>query len=426
MGIYKFIKTKSGELLKNTGGTVAVTWAISMTTILFAVGSAYDYAKLSKAKQTAQFMADSMALAASIAIETNNPDRYEQGKEYTLADLGWTGEAFLKEMKGKVDYTSDATLAKSYVTGSYKPSFLAMAPGVTTIGYAAQAKVKYALLETNPASVFFVTDNSNSMKKLDGNGNQKFESLKDSLREFGDMFEDIEGIEDLLRTALYPYAGDIEGKKADVDDNGLIPGKTVDPKWGTIPDSNINQLRMYNGTDSSGALKRAQMFMDGELAAHRRKNPDAKPLQYVILLSDGLNIAKEQCREWEVKEFWVKFNKKNNPDIAYIKPKKEKLHLYNHVQLKPQNYYTITLCKKTNWSNIDSLQTCSELKRDGVTIYSIGYAVEESKTERAQEFLEACATSPEHFTDADDVDELKAAFKKIGESIQKEVIRISG
>ena len=100
-------------------------------------------------------------------------------------------------------------------------------------------------------------------------------------------------------------------------------------------------------------------------------------------------------------------------------------------------------------SNINTRAQCDILEDRGVEIFTIAYALAPGRYARTQfsngtwsnfgrstitpaasadarGLLQYCATSPENFITADNADALNAAFERIGETIVKEVIRISG
>ena len=100
-------------------------------------------------------------------------------------------------------------------------------------------------------------------------------------------------------------------------------------------------------------------------------------------------------------------------------------------------------------SNINTRAQCDILEDKGVEVFTIAYALAPGRYARTQfsngtwsnsgrstitqaasadarGLLQYCATSPENFITADNADALNAAFERIGETIVKEVIRISG
>jgi len=79
---------------RDESGTAALSWALSLTVIIGAMGAAMDFAMLSSADGRAQTIADTTALAAAIYVKNNEVVPTDRNKgligEYTAAELGYT------------------------------------------------------------------------------------------------------------------------------------------------------------------------------------------------------------------------------------------------------------------------------------------------------------------------------------------------
>jgi len=152
-------------------------------------------------------------------------------------------------------------------------------------------------------------------------------------------------------------------------------------------------------------------------------------------MSDGSNNDEWVC-DWQNRygtRLWRKFN-----GYRYD---------YRQSRSRPGSGWvegTAYNCSLENRSNSDSLDVCTQLKLDGVEVFTIGFALEpgtyysdfpnsyqtteisQSITDTAYGFLSACATSSEHFIAAKDADALEDAFDKIGKKIVEDTIRITG
>lgn len=60
-------------------------------------------------------------------------------------------------------------------------------------------------------------------------------------------------------------------------------------------------------------------------------------------------------------------------------------------------------------SNAQAKQLCKNMKKEGITVYTVGFMV----SDKAKKFLEECASSESHFYNATDGDKLKLAFRSI-------------
>ena len=95
-------------------------------------------------------------------------------------------------------------------------------------------------------------------------------------------------------------------------------------------------------------------------------------------------------------------------------------------------------------ANVDTIKDCTTMKNNGVKIYTIGFALAQGYYDtneyygstqltynssdirsQAYSFLAACASEPATFLTAENASQLEDAFKKIGNEIQTEIIRLS-
>lgn len=81
-----------------------------------------------------------------------------------------------------------------------------------------------------------------------------------------------------------------------------------------------------------------------------------------------------------------------------------------------------------NLLSSNAKEMCANMKAKGIEIYTIGFALDElppSEIPTSKSMLQSCATSPKHFYDSHSPDELKQAFKDIGQNVSDVAIRIS-
>jgi len=445
--IYKYIAT-----LQRDDGGIAVTWAISMMVVIFVVGATYDMTQITKAKQRAQMVADSMALTASIAVDAENGSRFKANKRYSYKELGNPGVDFTKSIVGYVQYdivddkdpnninksTSDKSrlLARATVEGTYKPAFMS-AFGYDGIRFVASSDVSYASSEGTPASIFFAVDNSGSMGWTDAAGEQKLRGLEKSLKGFMNILETINTADnDVYRTALWPYSQDYNRRSPYISDDGIITNKVVSPNWGPLSNGEITRMHTEGGTDSSGSLRAAANAFTREAAIHNAKNQEDDPIMFMVFMSDGANNPKEErvcetVRQWVrgLRAYWKKGKK-----IKYSRPRNTRK--WRYYPATRGHYEDIEQC---NWettysSDALSAQACEAMKSAGVTVYTIGYYlkagrnsgywVSQDDVDRAQALLASCASDADHYILAENASDLNEALAEIGEAIMKEVIRI--
>lgn len=365
------IKLRLDNLSKDTAGSMAITWALAMTAVIFAVGATYDMSQITKAKQRAQMAADSMALAASIAVDTDNEKRYKANKRYSYKELGSPGLDFTNSMTGFVVYDivddqdpnnddkgggekdKKRLLARATIQGKYKPAFMG-AFGYNTVPFIAISDVAYADRIVSQASIFFVTDNSLSMENIDVEGTVKLNALKKSLNQF---MVDIDTLnpddKKMFRTALFPYNGK-NPKSSDQGYNGLIKSRVVSPAWGTLSTRSVSRMKAKHFTDSSGALEISKNKFKLEAAIHKKDAGESDPLKFLVFMTDGLNnpVWQKKCEieKKEVdpkKEYWVYKKNCGKGDLK----RKDKVYKKPRRDLKDWKYYK---GKAGYWNNYES------------------------------------------------------------------------
>jgi len=434
---------------RNTAGAMAMTWGVILAGMTFTIGASYDLTQVSKARAIAQVAADNMALTASIAVDFNNNERYVEGQSYSYTQLGGPKEDFTRSMHGSVVYDivddqdphnaqlpaseKKRLLARATVSGTYKPAFMSVAPWIDGVAFEAVSDVAYAQRQGTPASIFFVTDNSGSMKSRDDNYVRKIDSLKVSMNDFMTVLGaiNVHG-ERIFRTALYPYS------------SSLITGKIVDPDWGSLTANEVNRMYAGGGTRSTSALTRAKSNFTLEADIHDDENSEDDPLKFLIFMSDGANNGsyyQQQCVEEDVwvpatSEYWQYTHWRPSwkyGDIVTKRPKK-KLWKWRHYPAQSGHWDTEEQCTsvKVSPENNSSLAQCTAMKDAGVKIYSIAYDVAQNERELAEQFMKDCSSNNDHgvYTDdgfykyAADGTDLQAVFTAIGEAVVKEVIRV--
>ncbi|MBL4766248.1 MAG: hypothetical protein JKY94_00740 [Rhodobacteraceae bacterium] len=432
------LKSKCNYFLRDTRGSFAMMWAVSMMGILLSVGAAYDLAQVSKAKSLAQIAADNMALAASVAVDLDNASRYQANHAYPYREIGGAKDDFTGTITGKVQYdivddgdvdntnlpANERTrlLARARVSGTYTTAFMGILPGLETIEFSAVSDVTYAAREGKPASIFFVTDNSGSMNSKDANNVRKINSLKDSMVGFMDILKgiDLHG-KRIFRTALFPYS------------TNLITSKVVNPAWGTLTDGSINLMRASGGTRSTSALTKASAKFNVENGIHNNANGEDEPLKFLIFMSDGANngaSTQQVCTPQQVwvpgnNEYWWKRKKNGQVKYKYSRPKKP--WKWNYVRGTQGYWGTQQVCESVPYSaeNESSLEKCTTMKNNGVKIYAIAYDVSAHERAMAETFMKECSSGVDEFYKyATSGADLQAVFEQIGESIVKEVVRI--
>lgn len=420
MGMQTIFSNLLNRIWHNKSGAFSIMWAIALSGMILTVGATYDMAQLTKAKALAQYTADNMALQASIAVDTNNDDRYVADQIYTYAEISAGNVDFTDSLTGSVQYNivdeldannaglddenKSKLLARATVTGTYQTVFMGILPQFSEVSILAKSDVAYAAREGVPASIFFVVDNSGSMNNYDDNGIRKINSLETSMKDFMDTLDQISIYgDDIFRTALYPYS------------YNLLTSKVVDPDWSTLSDYDIDRMYASGGTRSTSALSASKTAFTLENDIHESINGEENPLKFLIFMSDGANNGtQQQCGAGQTVEHWI-----------------DTYQGWNDVYYSYQNWFDgwvihyPSTCDLYSPVNEASLQHCTTMKNQGVKIYSIAYDVNEDERAIAEAFMKECSSGVEdYYKYASDGTDLQAVFDEIGESVITEVIRI--
>ncbi len=498
----------------NEDGAFSLMWGVSLLVMLGAVGLGVDYAILTSANAKAQSLTDTTALAAAINIRDRNgeiPKNKSEGLigDYTAAELGYKIDQWVVGGSDgiAINVSYDEIKREAYVSVSGKTQPLFMQTfGFNELDFNMDATVKFEEKEPlAPASIALIFDNSGSMNfadnPFDENGNKpagtapRIVGLKNSANAFMDYLDNEIGPQDgsngprVLRTGMMAFS------------TGVINSRTVDMKWGSIPEKDINDMVPSGGTNSAPPLVDADTWLNvNEPPIHAVENPGEVPLKYVVLMTDGRNtvgteqwVAREGTENWRawvvvdthlefIDEFEIVNAFREGGDCKITNGHPVQYYEYrrsNGSQFKGFTSQRVE-CKKQvevpdfDWkyleqedrptepgaweegefdieSNIITRQQCDTLENEKVEIFTIAYALapgEYSRVQRsngtwrtepwnitrttsedaniARGLLQYCATKPANFITADNAEALNDAFDRIGNTIVKEVIRISG
>jgi len=539
------------KLKRDESGTAALSWALSLTAIIGAMGAAMDFAMLSSADARAQTISDTTALAAAIYVKNNEvvPTDREKGLVgmYSAAELGYSFKNWVIQNGEKaptvnVTYDNVAREATVVVEGYTRPTLVQIL-GFDDLAFKAETVVKYYEKDIqDPASVVMVLDNSGSMhfddipvdsvtKASPVDGVRRMDGLKVAAKSFTDILESAVGpqpndgsVDLVLRTGMMAF------------DSTIV--RTVPMDWGYIPDSEFDAMTPLAATNSAPPLTVAKSWLTvTEPTIHEANLPGKTPLKYLILMTDGKNtvgaeqwvarLGTENWRRWVtdrttstglgqqgLETYQVVVTPKqcgNEPtgDYDYMCSwddgygsewrgarygyeratqtfnwKKWTYTCHSEAVVEYQCTPEVTETRYRGWeyeasvdapdnsgdwqegefditSNIQTREECDQLHAAGVEVFSVGFALTpgqydvnawpgrpsygryyppdvdpftgEIYTEamgvenanKAEAILKYCASKPENFISAGDTATLQSAFDRIGNTIVKEIVRIS-
>lgn len=473
----KFLRQRElfSRFKKDTKGNFALVWAVGLTVTIGAVGAGIDLSTTSRVATTAQAAADQVALSSSVfysineRLPENSDEGFIDGQIYRGDDAGFNFPNSVsggsRRVKIRALYDEDVGEVTVKVWGHVETSFMGMfGRSFNRLPFSNEATAKFKETQIkNPASITLVLDNSGSMAWDDtpltaddcefnfvrnGNSNRgqwvlecdhpdgaerRIDGLIDSVETFMDIVDGYVGPQDVagrrvLRTGMIPY------------DDMIINNREVDMDWGVISDSDIRAMSPSGATNSAPPIAQAWDWLQDENDIHAAESGEDNPLRYMIFMTDGQNSATPQWFPETGTGYWRGWDCTGRFSRFCIRA-------YETSPSRPviSNHFSWEEGELISASDKDSKNSCAAMKAQGVRVFTIGFAlepgtyltntnsndpndrrtIEPETTDAAYNLLADCASTPDDFVPAANVDTLDSAFAVIGESIVQDVIRLS-
>lgn len=388
--------------ITDRSGNFGMMTAILLPVLLASAGVAMDLAKLVQVRSALQDAADSAALSAASALAgkgISDEEAIALAKKFLAAQFKNTslnGGTMPTEEEDAVEDLADSALASVQrtagaggATNTYEVTVnghydVAMNAFTKLLGY---DKVRVSVASTsestteskNALSMYLVVDRSGSMGENTSTVNEaqptKVEYYKcgsswcsrtvtNYVLKIDALKVAVADLVDQLKTA------DPENKyvrTAAISYNSSSQSPTTF-QWGTTAVMNyVNALTATGGTDSSNAVKTAyqKVTAASEVNAHIAKNGQKDPGKFIVFMTDG------------------------------------------------DNNYTSADTSTRAW--------CDSAKAADVEIFTVAFMA----PWRGQELLKYCASDTSHYYDANDAEQLVAAFKEIGEKASMAATRLT-
>ncbi len=284
-------------------------------------------------------------------------------------------------------------------------------------------------------------------------------------------YESDPGEDRVVRTGLYAYESIFSNSRS-----SPMQWKTLS----TSSNSKLSRLPASGGTNSGAAMTKVATQMSLENNIHYLENGENNPLKFVVFMTDGSNnyTAVKSCKDEyrPAHKHWVynytvttgwgwyrRSQKKQLVEESRFKPTWKPWDDYNSWNNKWQqvqvgaNKDTEHVCDVSSTYDTTTVAQCQAMAADGVVIHTIGYGLEpgyyhrrdgysynyqrttegyiyekyhiyidKAITDRAYNMLKTCAdVSGGTFYAAKDASQLNAAFTDIGNSIQRDLVRLT-
>ena len=395
---------------KDTGGNVAMMFAISLFFIIGLLAVAVDLSNGFSAKQRLQDTTDAVALLAAKDKSLDTPAKLEAAAQ-ALYDETYPGQRGLRIEIEEIIRDGDAVkvIAKNnidtYFSGVFKTSNMDV--GVSST----------AIFSKKSLDVALVLDTTGSMgRPVNGrSGPSKIKGLQTAANNLIDQLEALDNSE--VRLSVVPFAqytnvGPIRSKAGWLDFSqtpaqgwqGCVGSRvngfdeTATSRGGAIPalpgkicgseilpltsdlktaHKSINTLKPNGWTYIPSGITWGWRALEGEIPARVKAAPtDTDHKKVMVIMTDGENTRSKST--------------------------------FSH---EGQNVAD---------ANSKTARMCNRVKQDDIEIYTITYALDDVKTKN---LMKSCATDATKFFDAKSAADLNEAFSVIGRSL--EVLRVT-
>lgn len=382
---------------RDENGSVAVMFGGVLLTLMLAVGVAYDGSMLYKTKQELQHMVDAAALTNAKA----------QHSSQALLDTTAQDHLDTNKTMGDIELASATRIGASYTVSAtvpYQTSFMQLI-GFDTIDVAAAGTTVYEVREFNIALVLDTTG-SMGQTATGALSGSKMDNLKVAANGLIDSLDSVPG--ESVRVSVVPFAQYVNvgtaNRNASYMDvpsgawNGCVGSRTA--SW--------NLRAQHGGEDFPGitgvSCGAAVLPLTDNLASARARINSMNP-SGLTYIPAGLSWG------WRTLTESTPFTQSSTAS-----PSAEKILI---VMTDGKNTRAQS-SERHDGTNIDAANNatdtlCTVVKNDGITVYTIGYELNDFTT---QTIMRNCATNTDNYFQAEDSDDLRNAFAKISASIQ--------
>ncbi|MBA4131612.1 MAG: hypothetical protein C0519_09315 [Hyphomicrobium sp.] len=446
---------------EDTRASVALTFAVMLTTLLIAGGIAVDYSRSLNVHTSLQNDLDAALLAG--ATQSDKTEEIREVAQMYVAD-NWRNKFGIT---GNVEIIVDKpeeSVVRGRITVQVPTTLMAIA-GVSTVPVSVASEIQMAGQNLEVALVLDVTDSM---------AGPKIEALKQSATELVERAYENESSRDHVRIALVPFADYVNVGEINRNANWIdVPLDTE-----TTSESCIDNYREVTGTtncrmetysyDRDGVtVTGEQQICDYEYgppttrcftttyynrwygcAASRDYPLDVKDEQWEVRVPGAMNVAcgtpgmeltnddaalKQRISEittfgntyipaglfwgWTVLSQHEPFSTaKGYNELVDGKPiEKIMVLMTDGANTRSPNYVAKNHSgNDVAMANSRTAELCTNVKSQQIKVYTVAFDVID---ENLKDMLRDCASSPQNFYDAEDATELQAAFANIGANL---------
>jgi len=395
---------------EDTGGNVAMMFAISVFFIIGLLALAIDLSNGYSAKQRLQDTTDAVALMAAKDKSLDTPAKLQEAAQ-ALYEATYPGDtSFRVEIQDIVRDGDQVTVVTknnidTYFSGVFKTNNLDV--GVTS----------KAIYSKKSLDIALVLDTTGSMSSaVNGNGGpSKLSGLKVAANNLIDTVENMENSD--ARLSIVPFSQYMNVGTTRSRSGWLDFAQTPRNTWEGCVGSRLNGLD-ETPTQSGGRIPTLPNKICGsEILPLTSKMNKARKSINSLEAKGWTYIPSGITWGWRTLEGDIPAKVKAAP--ANTDHKKVMVIMTDGQNTRSKSNL-LHEGQDIRDANSKTANLCENVKRDDIEIYTITYALNDKTTKN---LMRNCATSASMFFDASNANDLNAAFEQIGRSL--EVLRIS-
>jgi Flp pilus assembly protein TadG/uncharacterized protein YegL len=365
------LRRGAAAILENRAGNFTLSFALVAVPMMVAIGSSLDYVQAMNMHRKLQSDLDAALVAAVQSIDVKDETALKAEIANWLEAKSESSGLYTLDADG-VDIDTSGSTITATANASVDTTFLKIA-GIDTIPVSLSSSVLGGKNATskNAFSMYLVLDRSGSMED---NTNTTYSTIcynkykvAYNRTKYYTKIESLKLAANDLMTQLATADPDKKYVRTGAVSYNIEMQDPTDLAWGeSAVVTYVNALTATGGTNSGDAFKTAYKAVSAtsETNVHKSVNGQT-PAKYIVFMTDG-----------------------DNNDTSYDKTTKK-------------------------W--------CDKARNDNVTVYTVAFMA----PTRGQELLQYCATTSDDYFSADNTAELVAAFKLIGETASKTMVRIT-
>ena len=426
--LIKLKNTLAGFATSNTGN-VAMVFGLSIIPLVAIAGAAIDYSRAAATKMRLQTACDAAALAGMRS-------RMTPGADYTAAAQAYFKQNVPTELQNEVPSVSLTAngLGLALAVNTSVPTTTMSLVNVNNIDVSVTCTATYGTLL--PMEVAFVLDYSGSMTGGTGNGQEKWEAMRDATQQLihqltaNGSFADVD-------IALVPFSRYVRA---------ALPGQYVrNSSGGTVDNCYTDRDYPFNVSDSTpngSDPSKWPLYTVNDTHADRDAfcNEMANNNLNVLPLTNDYTLVADTLQSytpanWTNIQLGVAFgwhvlsdNAPFTEGTTYNNPDKPKVMIilsdgrHNQNGQGPGGTYSVAQAE----NNIETL--CTNIKAKGVTVFTIAYDIQDEATRTR---LRECSTAPNsagnspYYFEPYSGEELFSVFAGIGFQLNPDSLHVS-